>query len=46
MSKLVQFTDVHFPALPPTSYYNLNDMKLDLNVSTMSVNFSANNQGL
>ena len=46
MSKLVQFTDVHFPDLNPTSYDNLNNMKLDLNVSTRSVNFSANNQGL
>ena len=44
MSKLVQFTDVHFPDLNPTSYDNLNNMKLDLNVSTRSVNFSANNQ--
>ena len=34
MSKLVQFTDVHFPGLTPSSYDNLNNMKLDLNVST------------
>ena len=44
MSKLVQFTDVHFPDLNPNSYDNLNNVKLDLiNVSTRpSVNFSAN----
>ena len=34
MSKLVQFTDVHFPDLNPNSYDNLNNMKLDLYVST------------
>ena len=33
MSKLIQFT-VHFPGLNPNSYDNLNNMKLDLNVST------------
>ena len=44
MSKLVQFTDVHFPDLNPNSYDNLNNVKLDLiNVSTKSsVNFGAN----
>ena len=30
MSKLVQFTDVHFPDLNPNSYDNLNNVKLDL----------------
>ena len=30
----VQFTTVHFPYLNPNSYGNLNNMKLDLNVST------------
>ena len=40
MSKLVPFTDVHIPGLNPSSYDNLNNMKLDLNVSTRS------NQGL
>ena len=33
-SKLVQFTNVHFPGLPLNSYDNLNNTKLDLNVST------------
>ena len=37
MSKLVQFTDVHFPDLNPNSYENLNIMKLDLNVFTILV---------
>ena len=46
MSKLAQFTDVHFPGLTPNSYDNLNSIKLDLNVPTRSVNFSANNEGL
>ena len=46
MSKLAQFTDVHFLALTQNSYDNSNNMKLDLNVSTRLVNFSANNQGL
>ena len=46
MSKLVEFTDVRFSDLNPNSYYNLNNMKLDLSVFTSSVNFSANNQGL
>ena len=45
MLKFVQFTDVHFPALTPNCYDNLNNMKLDLNVSTRSFNFSTNNQG-
>ena len=41
-SKVVQFTDVYFSDLNPNSY-NLNNVKLDLiNVSTNSVNFSAN----
>ena len=44
MSKFVQFTGVHFPDLNPNSYENLNNMKLDLNVST-KVKFSANDQG-
>ena len=34
------------PALIPNSYDNLNNMKLDLNVSSRSVYFRANNQGL
>ena len=46
MSKLVQFTDAHYPGLTRNSDDNLNNMKLDFNVSTRSVNFSANNQGL
>ena len=45
MSKLVQFTDVHFSGLTSNSYGNLSNRKLDLNVSTRSVNFNANNQG-
>ena len=45
ISKLVQFTDVHFPGLTPNSYDNLSNTKLDLNVSTRSVNFNAKNQG-
>ena len=43
MSKFAQFTDVHFPDLNPNSYDTLNNVKLELiNVSTRSVNFSAN----
>ena len=43
MSKLVQFTDIHFSDLNPNFYYNLNNVKLDLIiVPTRSVNFSAN----
>ena len=44
---LVQFTGVCFPDLNPNSYIydNLNNMKLDLNVSA-KVKFSANDQGL
>ena len=34
MSKLAQFTGVHFPDLNPNFYNNLNNMKLDLNLST------------
>ena len=30
MSKSVQFTSVHFSDLTPSSYDNLNNMKLDL----------------
>ena len=45
MSKVVQLTGVYFPDLNPSSYDNLNNMKLDLNVST-KVKFSANDQGL
>ena len=30
MSKLVQFTDLHFPDLDPNSYDSLNNMKLRL----------------
>ena len=45
MKKLVQFTVVHFPDPNPNSYDNLNNMKLDLNVST-KVKFRANDQGL
>ena len=44
ISKLVQFTDVHFPDLNSNSYDDLNNMKLDWNVSTRWVNFSVNNQ--
>ena len=46
MLKLVQFTGVHFPDLNPNfyTYHDLNNMKLDLNVST-KVKFSANDQG-
>ena len=46
MSKIVQFTDVHFPGLTPNSYDKLNNMKLDLNVFTNLAIFSANNQDL
>ena len=46
MSRLVQFTDMHLAVLTLNCYDNLNNMKLDLNVSTRSDNFSANNQGL
>ena len=46
MSKLVQFTDVHFPDLNWNSYDNLNNMNLYLNLSTRSVNLSANSQGI
>ena len=45
MSKLVQFTGVHFPDLNPNSYDNLHNMRLDLNVST-KVKLSANDLGL
>ena len=45
MSKLFQFTDVIFPDLNPSSFDNLNNMKLDLDVST-KVKFVANDQGL
>ena len=45
MSKFVQFTGVHFSDLNPNSYDNLNNMNLDLNVST-KVKFSANGLGL
>ena len=45
MSKLVQFTDVHFLDLNSDSYDNLNSMKLDLHVTT-KVKFSANGQSL
>ena len=44
MLKLAQFIDVRFANLNPNSYDNLNNMKLDLNVSTRSANFSANNR--
>ena len=46
MSKLVQFIGAHFPNLNPNSYGNFNNMKLDLNVSTTKVKFSANDEGL
>ena len=36
MSKLVQFTDVHFPGLTQNSYDKLNNMKLDFNVSSVT----------
>ena len=43
MSRLVQFTDVHFADLDPNSCDDLDNVKLDLiNVSTNSVNFKAN----
>ena len=46
MSKLVQFTTgLHFSDLNPNSYDNLNDMKLDLNVSN-KFKLSENDQGL
>ena len=45
MSKLVEFTDVHFPDLNPNSYDKLNNMKLDLNVST-NAKFNENDLGL
>ena len=45
MSKLVQFTGVNFPDLNPNYYANLNNMKLDLNVST-KVKINENDQGL
>ena len=45
MSTPIQFTGVHFPDLNPNSYDNLNNMELDLNVST-KVKFSANDQDL
>ena len=35
MSKLVQFTGVHFADLNPNSCDNLNNMKLELNISTI-----------
>ena len=38
-------TGVHFPDLNSNSYNNVNNMKLDLSVST-KVKFSANDQGL
>ena len=34
MSKLVQFTSVHFGDLNPNFYDNLKNMKFDLNIST------------
>ena len=43
MSKLVQFTGVRIPDLHTNSCDNLNNMKLDLNVST-KVWFRANDQ--
>ena len=43
MSKLAQFTGRHF--LNSIFYGNLNNIKLDLNVSTR-VKFGANDQGL
>ena len=46
MSKLVQFIGAHFPDLNPNTYGNFNKKKLDLNVSTTKVEFSANNEGL
>ena len=46
MLKFVPFNDVHFPDLNPNSDKNVRNVKLYLNVSTKSVSFSANNQGL
>ena len=46
MPKIGQFTDVHFADRNPNSYENLSNMKLDLNISTRWVNFSANKQNL
>ena len=46
MSKLVESTDVDFPDPNPNSYGNLNNMKLDLNVSTTQVKFSASERYL
>ena len=45
MSKLVQYTGVHFSDLNPNSYDNVNNTKLDLNVST-KIKFSVDDQGL
>ena len=44
MSERVESTDVNFPDLNPNSYDYVNKMKLDLDVSPRSVNFSANNR--
>ena len=38
--KTVQFINVNFPGLTPNSYDYLNNMKLNLNVFTRSVNFN------
>ena len=46
MPKLFQFTGVHFADLNPNSYDNLNNMKLKLDVSTIYVKFSTNDQSL
>ena len=43
ISKFVQFTGVHFSNLNPNSYVNLNNRKLDLNVST-KIKLCANDQ--
>ena len=45
MSKLIQFTDAHFPD-PNRFLWQLKQHKVDLNVSTKSANFSTNNKGL
>ena len=37
MSKLVQFTGVHFPDLNPNSYDNLNNLKLKVSTKQVQI---------
>ena len=37
MSKLVQFTGVHFPDLKPNSYDNLNNLKLKVSTKQVQI---------